>query len=198
MILGLILARGGSKRCPGKNIRNLGGLPLIAWSIAAGIQSRYIGPIVVSSDSDEILKVAKSYGAACLKRPPEFATDEASSYGAMLHAIDSIGDIEALCLLQPTSPFRQPQDIDGCFRAAQGHSAAVTVEAGKRTPNGAVYVSTPRWLVQSLSRGVVAPFDGPEPAWHMMPPERSIDIDTEADFARAERMLDESLSTAIQ
>lgn len=197
MILGLILARGGSKRCPGKNIRPLGGVPLIAWSIAAGFQSRYVGPVVVSSDDDKILRVAKEYGAVPLKRPKILATAEASSYGAMLHAFERLNP-EAFCLLQPTSPFRQPQDIDGCFRTAQGNLAAVTVEYGKRTPNGAVYVSTPQWVAQKIANGVVAPFDGPDPAWYMMPAERSIDIDTELDFARAERMLVESVSTSVQ
>ena len=67
--------------------------------------------------------------------------------------------------------------------------AAVTVEIGKRVPNGAVYVAKSQWLVESLARDIQAPFDGPEPAWHFMPSDRSIDIDTEADFARAQRML---------
>ncbi len=190
--LGLILARGGSKRCVGKNIRLLGGVPLLAWSIAAGRHSRSVDAIVVSSDDDKILKVAEEYGALALKRPKEMATDKASSYLGMLHALDTLeGNFDALCLLQPTSPFRIPQDIDGCFDAARakGDPAAVTVEIGKRVPNGAVYVAKSQWLVESLARDTQAPFDGPEPAWHFMPSDRSIDIDTEADFARAQRML---------
>jgi len=190
--LGLILARGGSKRCPGKNIRLLGGVPLLAWSIAAGIHSRNVDAIVVSSDDDEILKVGVEYGAIPLKRPAEMATDEASSYLGIVHALDKTeGDFEAFCLLQPTSPFRMPEDVDNCFNAARASAspAAVTVEMGKKVPNGAVYVAKSQWLLDRLANDIQAPFDGPEPAWCFMPADRSLDIDTERDFARAQRML---------
>lgn len=189
MILGLIPARAGSKRCPGKNTRKLGGIPLLAWSIAAGINSKYIDAIVVSSEDDKTLKIAKKYGAIPLKRPHEMATDEASPYHAMMHAIENY-PCEAFCLLQPTSPFRQPVDIDNCFQAMLGHApSAVTVTVGEKVPNGAVYTARPSWLLDSLSRGIVAPFDTNIPEWSMMPAERSLDIDTEEDFAFAERML---------
>lgn len=189
MIMGLIPARGGSKRCPGKNIRPLGGVPLLAWSIAAGVHSAIVDFIVVSSDDERILSVARRYGAIPLERPVEMATDEASPYLAMMHALERY-ECEAFCLLQPTSPFRQPIDIDKCFLAMLVKApAAVTVTAGEKVPNGAVYAARPNWLLETLAEGIVAPFDTSIPAWSVMPAERSLDINTEEDFALAERML---------
>ena len=193
MILGLIPARGGSKRVPGKNMRPLGGVPLLGWTIVSALRSECIDAVVVSSDDDAILKYADESGVAPLKRPAEYATDDASSYLAMTHALEHY-PAEAICLLQPTSPFRQPADIEGCHKTAiaMAAPAAVTVEAGKTVPNGAVYLAKSAWLLERLAAGETAPFDSPEPAWHIMPAERSIDIDTEADFAEAVRMLAEA------
>lgn len=190
--LALILARGGSKRIPGKNIRQLGEMPLIAWSIAAAFHARSIDVVVVSSDSDVILDIARKHGAATIKRPAIMATDAASSYPAMLHAINELeGSFDWVCLLQPTSPFRTPQDVDDCFAAAiaSGGPAAVSVELGKAVPNGAVYWANVGWLLETIAAGNEAPFDGPVPVHYFMPAKRSIDIDTEDDWTRAEGML---------
>ena len=192
--LGLILARGGSKRVPRKNLRLLGGKPLIAWTIMAGRYARLIDRLVVSSEDDEILAAAKRYGTEPLHRPAELATDEISSYPPMLHALDSLGEpFEWLCLLQPTSPFRTAGDIDRCLagREVCGRPAIVSVERGKSVPNGAIYVGRVDWLRDRLAAGVALPFDGPYPARFSMPAERSLDIDTEEDFALAEAMVKE-------
>ncbi len=204
--LGLILARGGSKRVPNKNIRTLGGMPLIAWSIAAAVHAHRVDAVVVSSDSDDILKVAAQYGAATLKRPAPLCTDDATSYPSILHAIDRLdGSFEWVCLLQPTSPFRQPADIDNCWTVMgfdglhgydYGRPASVTVETGKIVPNGAVYWAHTGWLVGQLATGVLFPWDGPVPACCWMPPERSLDIDTEADWDAAVAMLTRTEGTA--
>ena len=76
-ILAIIPARGGSKGIPKKNIISIGGKPLIAWTIEAAKKSKYIDKIIVSSDSDEILKIASKFGAEPIKRPAELATDTA-------------------------------------------------------------------------------------------------------------------------
>lgn len=116
-ILALIPARGGSKRVPGKNIRKLGGKPLIAWSIDVIKGMPEICDILVSTDSREIADVARDSGALIpWLRPPELATDRASSVDVALHALDwyeSKNDkVDGLLLMQPTSPFRSRETVE--------------------------------------------------------------------------------------
>jgi len=115
-ILALILARGGSKRLPGKNIRVLGGRPLIDWSIDTGKLIPEVCDILVSTDDPEIQRVAKDLGAyAPWLRPKELSADNTSSVDAALHALDwyesKHGVVHGLLLLQPTSPFRAIEKI---------------------------------------------------------------------------------------
>ena len=112
--LAIIPARGGSKRLPNKNILNLNGKPLIAWTIEAALKSRYIDKIVVSSDSDEILKVAKSYkNILCLERPYHLATDTAKTTDVVKHVLENVKEkYDYIILLQPTSPLRTEKHID--------------------------------------------------------------------------------------
>lgn len=116
-VLGIIPARGGSKGLPGKNLRLLGGKPLIVWSIEAGTKSRYIDELVISTDSEEIAAVAKRTGATVpFIRPNELATDDASSVDVVLHALDwyaaSGRAFDLVALIEPTSPLRTSKDID--------------------------------------------------------------------------------------
>ena len=195
-VLGLILARGGSKRVPRKNLRLLGGRPLIVWTLIAARSANLIDRLVVSSDDEEILAVARRWKADALQRPPEMATDAATSYPAILHALDSYDGHERLCLLQPTSPFRTAGDIDKCliWAGLNGKPATVAVEIGKSIPNGAIYVGQPTWLRDQLAAGYALPFDMPGLGRFPMPPERSVDIDTEDDFAKAEAMIVEQVA----
>ncbi len=110
--LAIIPARGGSKRLPNKNIIDLCGKPLIAWTIEAGLKSKYIDALIVTSDDDEILSIAKNFGADVIKRPDELATDTASSFDAVKHVIDSTKKYDYVVLLQPTSPLREECHID--------------------------------------------------------------------------------------
>jgi len=115
-ILALITARGGSKRLPGKNIRLLGGKPLIVWSIDAAKNVPDICDILVSTDDLLIAKVCKEAGAYVpWLRPTELATDTASSVDVVLHALDwyetERGKVDGILLLQPTSPFRTQSTI---------------------------------------------------------------------------------------
>lgn len=116
-ILALVLARGGSKRIPGKNIRQLGGIPLIAWSINAAKGVPEICDILVSTDDSAIAEIASNFGALVpWLRSAELATDTASSVDAALHALDwyetEKGAVDGLMLLQPTSPFRHRDTIE--------------------------------------------------------------------------------------
>lgn len=116
--LAIIPARGGSKGLPGKNIKELCGKPLIAWSIEAGLNSRYLDEVMVTTDSEEIADVAQKYGAKVpFLRPMELATDTATTFDTVKHAIyfykENLGrEFDYVVLLEPTSPLREPGDID--------------------------------------------------------------------------------------
>ena len=115
-ILALILARGGSKRIPKKNVRLLGAKPLISWSIDAVKSLPEICEIMVSTDDTEIKKIAEKFGAYVpWLRPYELATDISSSSDAALHALNwyenEHGLVDGVLLLQPTSPFRTKKMI---------------------------------------------------------------------------------------
>jgi len=110
--LAIIPARGGSKRLPRKNILNLNGKPLIAYSIEAGLQSKYIDKVIVTSDDEEILNVSKEFGADIIKRPDELASDIATSFDAIKHTIENVDKYDYIILLQPTSPLRSAVQID--------------------------------------------------------------------------------------
>jgi CMP-N,N'-diacetyllegionaminic acid synthase len=115
-VLAIIPARGGSRRLPGKNIRVLGGKPLIVWSVEAALASPAICDVLVSTDDPEIAEVASAAHALVpWLRPAELATDTAKSTDVALHALDwyetERGEVDGLLLLQPTSPFRSPSTI---------------------------------------------------------------------------------------
>lgn len=114
-VVSIIPARGGSKGLPGKNIIDLDGKPLIAWTIEASLKSKYITKTVTSSDDDKILEIAKQFGSEILKRPEELSLDTTPSEPVIEHVLKSIENIEEydyLVLLQPTSPLRNEKDID--------------------------------------------------------------------------------------
>jgi YrbI family 3-deoxy-D-manno-octulosonate 8-phosphate phosphatase len=119
-ILALIPARGGSKGIPRKNIRSFAGYPLIAWSIAAGLQTHAVNRVIVSTDDDEIAAVAREYGAETpFMRPHELAQDRTNDLPVFEHALKWLEDIESykpdiVIQLRPTSPIR-PRD---CVEAA--------------------------------------------------------------------------------
>jgi N-acylneuraminate cytidylyltransferase len=120
-ILALIPARGGSKRLPGKNIRLLGGKPLIAWSIDVAKNIPEICDILVSTDDTTIADIAQNKEALVpWLRPSELATDTASSVDVVIHALDwyegEYGVVDGLLLLQPTSPFRSRETLVQAIR----------------------------------------------------------------------------------
>lgn len=116
-VLAIIPARGNSKGIPGKNIKLLGGKPLILWTIEAAKESKFIDRIIVSTDSEEIAGVAREYGAEVpFMRPSKLASDEASGADVILHALrwfekNNI-NYNFFILLQPTSPLRNSEHID--------------------------------------------------------------------------------------
>ena len=123
-ILGLILARGESKGVPRKNIKELGGKPLLAFTAEAALASKKLNKVILSSDDDEIIKVGQKYGIDVpFKRPAELAQDNSGSLGVVQHALSfmkSQGEhYDAVVLLQVTSPFRRKGFIDKAIEKFQ-------------------------------------------------------------------------------
>jgi len=118
-MIALIPARGGSKGLPGKNIRPLNGKPLIAYAIEAALKATHIDRVIISTDDEEIARVAVEYGAELpFMRPAELASDTAMAVDNYIYTIDRLEKeggkpIEAFVVLQPTSPLRIAEDIDG-------------------------------------------------------------------------------------
>ena len=110
--LAIIPARGGSKRLPRKNVLNLSGKPLIAWSIEAALQSSYINKVIVSSDDGEIISISEALGASIIERPAKLASDTASTFETIKHAIENFEVYDYVVLLQATSPLRNVQHIN--------------------------------------------------------------------------------------
>ncbi len=224
--LGLIPARGGSKGIPRKNLRELAGKPLIAWSIEAALKSCEIDRVVVSTDDEEIAEAARKYGAEVpFMRPSELAQDDTPGICVQFHALEWLRDRQGYMpdyslLLQPTSPLRIHEDIDNIIvmtrekRAeaalsliiaeqnpfwmkkidSDGHVSPFLDESHYHMaqrqdlpkvyiPNGALFVANAALLLKHRS---VLPL---ETYGYIMPAERSIDINSEWEFAIAEMLL---------
>jgi N-acylneuraminate cytidylyltransferase len=114
--LAVIAARGGSKGIPNKNLIDLCGKPLIAWTVEQARAARGVDVVAVSSDSNKILAAAEASGAVGVRRPDDISGDLASSESAWLHAFNAIdehmGRFERIVALQATSPIREPGDIE--------------------------------------------------------------------------------------
>lgn len=136
-ILAIIPARGGSKGVPRKNLRELAGKPLIAWTIEEAKKSRHIERVILSSEDDEIIEVAKQYGCEVpFKRPIELAQDDTPGIEPVLHAIEQCPGYDYVVLLQPTSPLRTVEDIDGCIEKllSIGGDFCVSVTEPEKSP----------------------------------------------------------------
>jgi CMP-N,N'-diacetyllegionaminic acid synthase len=114
-IIAIIPARGGSKRIPKKNIKKLGGKPLIGYTIEAAIESKKLDDIIVSTENKEINDVAEKFGAKVIERPNVLATDWAKTIDVVLDVLTK-EECGVVVLLQPTCPFRTAQDIDGAIK----------------------------------------------------------------------------------
>jgi CMP-N,N'-diacetyllegionaminic acid synthase len=114
--LAVIAARGGSKGIPRKNLVDLCGKPLLAWTIVQARAAKGIDVVAVSSDSDEILDVSQQHGAVAVRRPDELSIDTAPSESAWRHVLDTLdpahGPFTRMVALQATSPIREPSDLE--------------------------------------------------------------------------------------
>ncbi len=134
-ILAIIPARGGSKSIPRKNIKLLGGKPLISYSIADGLKSKLVDRVIVSTDDPEIVEISKKYGAEVLFiRPSELALDDTPDLPVFIHALKWLNENEnytpgVVVQLRPTSPFRPPGLIDNAIKLLFTNKKADSVRA---------------------------------------------------------------------
>ena len=134
-VLAIVPARAGSKGLPDKNIRQLGGKPLLAWPIEAALASQYVDRTIISTDSSKYADIALAYGADVpFLRPSEHATDTAPSMGFILHALETLADegdvYDYLVLLEPTSPLTEATDIDDALQTLVQKSDVATAAIG--------------------------------------------------------------------
>jgi CMP-N,N'-diacetyllegionaminic acid synthase len=215
--LALVLARGGSKSIPRKNLAPLAGKPLIAWTIEAALRCPAAPRVVVSTDDEEIAAVARSLGAeAPFERPAGLAQDDTPTMPVVAHALRRLEDTEhyrpdRVLLLQPTSPLRTAEDITAALTLADERRAESVVSVGPASShphllkritedgtledlmphdpvkrrqdlepvyalNGAIYLASREQLLKHES------FYAKKTYAYVMPPERSIDVDTPWDL----------------
>lgn len=219
-VLAIIPARGGSKGLKDKNIKPLLGKPLIIWTLEAATKSKYIDEIVVSTDSDEIKKVVCDHGFECKSlRPDHLALDTTTSYEVIKYELKNRKNFEVVCMLQPTSPIRNSNDIDMAFNLFKSNNATSCVSVYKTE-------DVPYWTFSKADNGFLLPlfhknyfskrrqdlndvyalngsiyisrineylinkgFISNKTIPFLMTMDRSVDIDTNEDFINAEKYL---------
>lgn len=155
--LAIIPARGGSKGLPKKNIIDVAGKPLIAWTIEAAIQSRFISDVFVSSDDSGILELSKKLGAKIILRPDNLALDTTATEPVLLHAINWVEakgeQYDYLILLQPTSPARNALDIDQAVEEVifNNASSLISVYEPDQSPFKALRVNEKGSLISIIN-----------------------------------------------
>lgn len=197
-VLAVIPARGGSKGLPRKNLLDLGGLPLIAWSIRAALACKAVTRVVLSTEDEEIAAVAREHGAEVpFMRPMELAGDRSLPHQAVTHALDRLRADEgyepaAYCTLYPTHPFRPAGLVaEAVALALEAYSPVVAARAlgcgSYLAPDGdgwrALDLGGPAWRTYGLveAKSLVRPLRGVR----LLPvddPVALVDIDTRADL----------------
>jgi len=224
----IVPARGGSKGVPGKNLRQLAGLPLIVHTLQSALDCPAVDRVIVSTDDDEIIRVARDVAGVEVpfRRPAHLATDDSVACDTYLHVVDCLAVSEGtmcdeICVLLPTSPLRLPSDIAAAIDLYRQKDAQAVVSVSEAKPvqwlhnlgddgrlqpvvasetldnrqdyepiylpNGSIYV----FDVETLRR--TRHYIGPRTFGYPMPAERSVDIDTEADFLAAEALMNNRL-----
>lgn len=226
-ILAIIPARGGSKGIPGKNIKMMAGKALIGWTIEAALRSKYIDRVLVSTDDNEIAKVAEEFCVPVpYMRDSEYATDDAAATLPVLEALENLPGYDQVVLLQPTSPLRETSDIDAAIELFDKHQPYSVVSV---TPNAKPYewllTMNQEHMIKSIANNItksrqesqqIFAFNGAiyivdtvdfiksqkfvseQTYGYVMPPEKSVDIDTEFDFDFAEYIMLKKLEKQVE
>lgn len=161
-VLGVIPARGGSKGIPRKNLRSVGGKPLVAWTIEAGKRSQWIDRLILSSEDEEIIATAKQFGCEVpFVRPRELAADLTPGIDPVIHAITQLPGFHYVVLLQPTSPLRTTEHIDTCIARCVSQRAPACVSVTRleqglhgiyRMEGGERLAPVPEWPANTSRR----------------------------------------------
>jgi CMP-N,N'-diacetyllegionaminic acid synthase len=144
--LGLITARGGSKAIPNKNIRQLGGQPLLAYCARSALAATTLERVLLSTDSEDIAAVGRAHGLEVpFMRPASLARDDTPTLPVIRHVIEELerrGErFDAICLLQPTDPLRRSEDIDACVRLLASSDADSVISVHEVPPH-----YNPHWV----------------------------------------------------
>lgn len=158
-LLAVIPARGGSKGVPRKNLRLLGGRPLIAHSIAAALEAAAVDRVVVSTEDAEIADTARAHGAEVVERPAELARDESPTLAALQHAVATLAAADgyrpdAVLTLQPTSPLRTARHIDEAAALFAADPAADSLVSCVAVP----HIFHPRSVMRRDAAGYLVPY----------------------------------------
>ena len=220
-VLAIMPARGGSKGVLRKNIREVSGKPLIVWTIEAAKQSKHIDRLILSSEDSEIIKIAEEWGCEVpFVRPKELAQDDTPGIDPVIHAINFLPEqYDYVVLLQPTSPLRTVDDIDGCIQKCIdiGAPACISVTEPDKSPFWMYTLGEKDQLISLFPQNEVVPcrqalpkvyalngavyvantkwllktrsFLSPETVAYFMGKDNSCDIDTELDLQLAELRL---------
>jgi CMP-N,N'-diacetyllegionaminic acid synthase len=221
--LALIPARGGSKGIPRKNLKPIAGKPLICWTIEAALRSSLLSAVVVSTDDHEIAEVARLAGAQVpFIRPKELAQDHTPGLDPVLHAIDKLPQYDSVLLLQPTSPLRTTEDIDGLLDLVRQKKvkSAVSICEAETHPYWTYRLNADQTIAKFIDIAPVArrqdlpavfslngamyfadanwlrdsgSLVSAETLAYVMSKEHSVDLDTPLDWKFAELLIKESL-----
>jgi N-acylneuraminate cytidylyltransferase len=227
-VLAIIPARGGSKGVPRKNIREILGKPLIAWTIEAAKKSKYIDRLILSSDDSTIIEIAEQWGCDVpFIRPKELAEDDTPGILPVLHALEQLPGYDYCVLLQPTSPLRITEDIDGCIELCVNRAATACISVSEATQNPYwMHTITEDGKLHKFIKGIEIDkrqdipqlyaengavmmadikwliqkktFFSDETLAYVMPRLRSLDVDTEEDFVLSELLLERQLKELHQ
>ena len=216
-ILGIIPARRGSKRIKDKNKTVLAGKPLITHTITEAMKSKYIDQVVLSTDDSDIISIGIEYGIQeSINRPAELAVDNTSGIAVVHHILKLYSDFQLVVLLQPTSPLRIVNDIDGAIEKmiSLDAPACISVSELQKSPYWIYNINSDQKLISFFEKNIeeqknnkayiingavyVAKTDwlidkksflSEETIGYTMPIERSIDIDEKIDLEYAEFLM---------
>ncbi len=148
LTIAIIPARGGSKGIPRKNIKELAGKPLIAYTIEAAKKAKKLDMVFVSTEDREIAEIAKKYGAEVIERPIELAQDGTPTHEVLQHAAKEAGGADIIVTLQATSPVRDPRHIDEAIEMLGENDSVV----------GVCEIEYPPYWAKKIENGLLVPF----------------------------------------